>query len=480
MARPADWQPLADSDPVPGDPVGIAQEASHLASVADQIASQVAVLRKIAASQGDEAGQHAGKLQSSASDTADQLDKVSGRYRQTAAALNAWVPELEYAQSQSIKALAAAQDAHARQSASQAAIGPAGGHPTPAEQQAEHARKQRNQQATADLSAAHGMLNDAVNHRDQKASETAGKIQSAISAEADSWWDSFSGWVSDHADIIKKIADIAGIVATVCGLLSLVVGWIPIVGQILAAVLDTIATLATAVALICHLLLWVTGNGSWVDCVVDVIALLTLGMGRVFAKTGEEGFTAARAATRGPVARMISKQAEGGLARSAITAKAEEATGFTAKAAKGVVQDAKAGLKLPSWHGAALGGLKTHLPQELAKGLGDSFKSAGHWSGSGFKVGDAAMHGAGQQFGKLAGSYRIAHLPSVSRWTEIAGAARTRYYISTGAGVGVDLFDKAASYVPQLPGHPQAPVLSQWSHFKESSVGMAPYSPHEG
>jgi hypothetical protein len=45
MGRPAgyQWRPLGlDSDPVPGDPAQISQEAQHLASVASQITDQVA------------------------------------------------------------------------------------------------------------------------------------------------------------------------------------------------------------------------------------------------------------------------------------------------------------------------------------------------------------------------------------------------------------------------------------------------------
>jgi hypothetical protein len=32
MARPTDWWPLADADPVPGDPQRISEQAAHLAS----------------------------------------------------------------------------------------------------------------------------------------------------------------------------------------------------------------------------------------------------------------------------------------------------------------------------------------------------------------------------------------------------------------------------------------------------------------
>src|SRR5260370_36831841 len=92
VARPADceWHPLAlDSDPVPGDPARISDEAQHLANVTTEITCQVAALRKIAVS-GDEVGQHADEIRSSAGDLADQLDKAVGRYQKVSSALNGW------------------------------------------------------------------------------------------------------------------------------------------------------------------------------------------------------------------------------------------------------------------------------------------------------------------------------------------------------------------------------------------------------
>ena len=217
MGRPADWQPLADSDPVPGDPAGISAEAAHLSSVAQQIQGQVGQLQKIAAGQSDERGRHADKLKSAAADTAGQLAKVVGRYQKTAAALTAWVPDLEYAQAQSLKALAAAQDAVGRQRANQPVSRPAGTTLTPQDKQADQARSRALAQAQADLAAARTMLQNATSYRDQKAGETRGKIESAIhDGVKDSFWDdvgsffsnawgSFSHWVTEHAEIIKKV-----------------------------------------------------------------------------------------------------------------------------------------------------------------------------------------------------------------------------------------------------------------------------------
>ena len=196
MGRPTDWSPLADSDPVPGDPAGINGEAAHLSSVAQLIQGQVTQLRKIATGHSDEKGHHVEKLQSAASDTADKLDKVVGRYQKTASALTAWVPELEWAQSQSLKALAAAQDAASRQRANQPVHHPDGYQETDQDKQTDQTRAKGLGQADSDLAAAQKMLNDAVSRRDKKADDTKNKIEDAIhDGVKDGFWDHVSAFI---------------------------------------------------------------------------------------------------------------------------------------------------------------------------------------------------------------------------------------------------------------------------------------------
>ncbi|MFD9203840.1 hypothetical protein ACFWDP_36930, partial [Streptomyces anthocyanicus] len=90
------------------------------------------------------------------------------------------------------------------------------------------------------------------------------------------------------------VADIAGAVAAVCGLVALLVGWIPVIGQAIAGVLGTIALIATAISLVCHLLLAINGDGSWGDVAMDVLGLATFGIGRVFSAGAKLAATAGR------------------------------------------------------------------------------------------------------------------------------------------------------------------------------------------
>ena len=116
MGRPSgnQWQPLGwDTDPVPGDPEVISQEARLLASVADQINGQIAALRKIASDQTN-LGKTADQIRSSANGLAGTLQVVAERYERVSSALTGWVGELEQAQSMSIRALNQAEAPYAQ------------------------------------------------------------------------------------------------------------------------------------------------------------------------------------------------------------------------------------------------------------------------------------------------------------------------------------------------------------------------------
>jgi type VII secretion system ESX-1 substrate len=288
MARPVDWLPLGDSDPVPGDPQRISEQAAHLASTAQEISGQVARLRAIAAGQLAEQGLHADKLRSASSDVAGGLEKVVGRYQKTSAALSAWVPELEYAQSQSLKALAQAQDAASRQRASQPVTRPAGYQETPQDQQDDQTRATALNQASSDLAAARQMLLNATSYRDQKGSETRHKIENAINdGVSDYWWDKFKGFISKYAWLIGDVCTGLEILATALALVCLFIPGLNFIDALL-----WVAFGMTALATIGRGVLAATGSGSWLDFGLDVLALFTFGASKILSgalKAGAEG-----------------------------------------------------------------------------------------------------------------------------------------------------------------------------------------------
>lgn len=275
MGRPADWYPLADADPVPGDPAAISSLASHLASVAEQIGAQVGILRKIAAGQTTEKGQHIEKLKAAASDTAGKLDQVTGRYHETAAALSAWAPQLADAQAQSLRALTNAQDAHARAQANQPVQRPSGTKLTPQDHQQDQARASALSSANADLDSARKQLDDAKYQRDQHAAQTAGRIEGAASQHADGFWQSLWGDIKSftdrYANIIKNICTVLEVIATILAVVAL---FIPGLNLLVIA-----GIALTALALVGRAMLAATGNGSWLDVGLDAVAIATFGLG---------------------------------------------------------------------------------------------------------------------------------------------------------------------------------------------------------
>jgi hypothetical protein len=292
MGRPAgyQWQPLGlDSDPVPGDPAQISQEAQHLASVAAEITSQVAALRKIG-SDGTEVGAHADKIRSQANSLAGQLDKLVGRYTKVSAALSGWVPELEQAQAMSIQALNQAEGPY--QKLHQTVVLPSGPNLTAQQKQSISNYHNSMQQAQAQLADAQALLTKATTLRDDSGNHYANVINNACndgmrdhSSLFGSIFGFFTGvfhWVADHwSQIVADVCTVLEIVATILAIAAFIIAqFIPVLdvlvdGLVLASMIATGAALGGRIALA------VTHHGSWMDVALDAFALLTFGTGRI-------------------------------------------------------------------------------------------------------------------------------------------------------------------------------------------------------
>lgn len=278
MGRPTGvaWKPLGlDEDPTPGDPQRITDEVNHLNSVAATILNQISALKKIAGDGGDPLiGKYADKIRESASDLVGTLQTVHERYKKVASALGGWEPDLVTAQAMSLKALNEAEGPyHQLQSLNGPTISaPSTSSPTSRQQQELTAHKAAVSKAQGQLSAAIGDLHKAVKFRDDRARHWAGKINSASDDSlVNSWWDSFKDFIGKWAWLIKDICMVLEVVAAVIAIIALLMSG---VGWLLVA-----AFWLTAAALLGRTLLAATGNGSWLDVVMDLVALLTLGIG---------------------------------------------------------------------------------------------------------------------------------------------------------------------------------------------------------
>lgn len=281
MGRPtgAAWQPLGlDEDPTPGDPQRVTDEVSHLDSVAATILNQISALKKIAGGGSDALiGEYADKIRESASDLVGTLQTVHERYAKVASALGGWESDLVTAQAMSLKALNEAEGPYQQL---QLLNGPTISAPqtsppaplTPQEQQEAAAHKAAVSKAQGQLNDAIGDLHKAVQFRDDQANYWAGQINSASDDSLrDSWWDSFKDFIGKWAWLIKDICTVLEVVAAILAIVAL---FLTGIGPLLLA----LAFVMTAAALLGRTVLAATGNGSWLDVIMDAVALATLGL----------------------------------------------------------------------------------------------------------------------------------------------------------------------------------------------------------
>ena len=256
MARPADWAPLAEADPVPGDPEGIRREVTHMKKVAEKLRVQAAAMQAIADCDGLK-GKYADELGDKARGLGGRLDLAEDRYREVKGHLNGWAEDMETAQRKADRALADAKDAQR--------VIDAHTHGEGTQKTADKSEKDTASEdpvvirAMEDLEAARRKLNAAVSFYGERADHYAGKIRSSIDdAVEDSWWNDVKAWVAD-ADWLGEWADRLSWLATA---LSIVAVFFPAVGGLVV--------LLTAIVTGVHLLMALTGNGSWLDVAMDI------------------------------------------------------------------------------------------------------------------------------------------------------------------------------------------------------------------
>ena len=291
MSRPYDWHPLAGSDPIPGDPQQAASLSRTLRDTAEAIRNQVASIRGFATD--DFWDSDAGNaFRGHASETVDRLGKAFDRYDAAAEALDNFIPELDAAQQQSVQALTIAQQAQSDLSRANNTLSWApkklpthapAGRPATKPNPAYYAALTQRANANAALKTAEQMLQNAINAVHDAARSAAAIVQTAM--DSDGLTD---GWSEKAWHGIKTIADWASNISTVLGAVALVLAFIPGIGDALAAVVGSLALIAGVVGLVGHLAEAIHGGGSWLDVGLDVIGVVSFGVGRVLGKSAVE------------------------------------------------------------------------------------------------------------------------------------------------------------------------------------------------
>ncbi|MDT9697173.1 putative T7SS-secreted protein [Streptomyces sp. P17] len=269
MARPADWSPLAEADPVPGAPEGIRDEVEHMKSVAKKLRDQAAALQAIADSDGLK-GKYADKIGEKAGGLSKRLDLAEDRYREVKGHLKGWADDMEEAQKKADRALRDAKDAQQIIDSRKPDDKENGsGKDGSGAESDDPAVKQ----AKEDLESARTRLNSAVSFYDERAGHYAREIGKSIDDDMeDSWWNDIKAWVGD-AEWLDKLADKLSDISTVVGMLAVV---FPALGPVAAALAGVVAVI--------HLVKALTGNGSWFDVLLDVAALKMMRNGLKAAK----------------------------------------------------------------------------------------------------------------------------------------------------------------------------------------------------
>ncbi|MFE1440898.1 hypothetical protein [Streptomyces sp. NPDC058739] len=292
-SRPRDWHPLADTDPVPGDPDQVAALGRKLRKTADELQRQIRNLKAVA--EVDAWDSKAGhEFRSRAKGSVKKLEAALQRYETAADALGATVTEadgtnrdrlhtaptsyasdLNRAQEVADTARKEARGAEDRKTAAQRGI-----ERLPGDDKSGKKRFEEQHESAADaIAAAREKIILAKELRDNSAKRAAEAIDAVISGDSltDGFWDKFDDWVDWVGTKMETLA-------TYFGVAALAVGWIPVIGQALAGVLGALATVATLVSALATVIQVLRGDKGLKDLAFTVLGLALMGVGKAFSK----------------------------------------------------------------------------------------------------------------------------------------------------------------------------------------------------
>ncbi|MBT2399767.1 hypothetical protein [Streptomyces sp. ISL-100] len=301
--RPKDWQPLAGSDPTPGDPEGVRASGKTMATTGEQIREQIDRLKAIADT--DELkGKYVEELKNGSDKLKSKLEKAAGRYEKVSSKLTEWAGCLEEAQSETARALTSAKEA---QDTFRALVGTTdldSDAAKKAEKDLVATKKAELERARTTFENAKKRNSRAVEEYGNDARRIADKIRDIIDdAVEDGFWSLVSNLIERNLKAIKIVLEIAGWVATILAAVALVImiaamfmvpgaGWLAA-----AALMMQIGSYIAGATLATHIAMAGTGNGGWGDVAFDALGLATMGMGRIAGRGLKKGADAAREAS---------------------------------------------------------------------------------------------------------------------------------------------------------------------------------------
>ncbi|MFD3821825.1 putative T7SS-secreted protein [Streptomyces sp. NPDC058625] len=252
-ARPKDWSPMYDSDPVPGDPYEVARLGKRLRGMADEIDKQARNIKALASVDGwdSDAGRAFHEI---AGDTSGRLKKAYDRYDEAAVAMGTkvqegdgespeYASELRRAQRMADKGLEEFRAAEVDHKAALKVLEPLEGTvPSSSKDSTERTKQGKKRDDAALLMAqARHKIERAKEIRDDAANRAAKKIKNVIHHDGVRDPGGVMNWIADHADWFSAAATVLAVAALVAAVV--------LTGGIAAVVLVGLAALVSATAL---------------------------------------------------------------------------------------------------------------------------------------------------------------------------------------------------------------------------------------
>ncbi|MFF4539181.1 WXG100 family type VII secretion target [Streptomyces aureus] len=276
-ARPRDWTPMYDSDPVPGDPHEVARLGKKLRGMAEEIDKQARNIRALASVDGwdSDAGR---AFHETASDTAGRLKKVYDRYDEASKALGTQVKdgesdeyagELHRAQRMADGALDDFRAAEVDHKAAQKVLEPYTGTVPSQEDHVERTKQEKKRDDAAHLMAvARSKIESAKEIRDDAAKRAAHRIKNVIHHDGVHDPGGIMNWIADHADWISTAATVLAVAALIAAVV--------LSGGTLAIVLVGLASALSATALSGRLydVFARGGKFDWLKITFDVLGII--------------------------------------------------------------------------------------------------------------------------------------------------------------------------------------------------------------
>jgi uncharacterized protein YukE len=318
-----DWAPLADRDPIPGNPDEVAELGNKMKASADTIDAQLQRLRSIN-SEEFWSGIAADRFKEHQEEIRQPLEQQALRHRKASAALLAYAPCLGEAKSMARCALRDAQGAQDCIAKAENGINDMEAQTKKAqcecdEWNAAHPELPPRQpdpwwgpnwhgefeQGSDQLRAARALLAQAIDLRNSAADKCASEIGNAIHdglRNRGGFWNSIKRGAGSFAKLplVKTVTDGVGIAAAIVG-----------VAAIVFPILAPLAIGLGAVALVLDSVAAIGGVGSWRSVAMDVFGLATMGAGRFLDSSAKAMKISAKASKGLNLAQSYRAEAEG-------------------------------------------------------------------------------------------------------------------------------------------------------------------------